>query len=146
MFQVPRPYQGFCRCIGWSVSLLFNVNISNGDLNCWRMMISAAFYHGDKVICWFTGFIFQTFVQQYEAAVFPTFPEGFPLQMLKNASHAPSFVVKVSCYKSSGSILNFFELILNAYAWEVLNRTAVFQERAHQCSVCCLFYLLWTIV
>ena len=43
--------------------------------------------------------------------------------MYKNASHAPSFKVIVSCYKPSGSILNFFELILKAYARGVPNRT-----------------------
>ena len=35
--------------------------------------------------------------------------------MFKNAIHAPSFKVIVSCYKPNLSILNFFELILKAY-------------------------------
>ena len=60
----------------------------------------------------YTSFTLQTSVQQYESAVFPHFLEGFPLQMFKSASNAPSFVVVVSCYYSCGSILNFFELIL----------------------------------
>ena len=66
--------------------------------------------------------------------------------MFKNASHAPSFKVIVSCYKPSRSILNFFELILKAYAWGVPNRTTIFQDWAHQSFICCLFYLLWTRV
>ena len=82
---------------------------------------------------------------RHESAVLPPFLEGFPLQMFKNASHAPGFV-DVSCYKSSGSILSFFELILKAYTWGVPNRSAIVQDRAHQSSVCCLFYLMWTRV
>ena len=35
--------------------------------------------------------------------------------MFKNARHAPSSKVIVSCYKPSCSILNFFEVILKAY-------------------------------
>ena len=66
--------------------------------------------------------------------------------MFKNASHAPSFKVIVSCYKPSRSILNFFELILKAYTIGVPNRTTTFQEWAHQSFICCLFYLLWTSV
>ena len=66
--------------------------------------------------------------------------------MFKNASHAPSFKVIVSCYKSSGSLLNFFELILKAYTRGVPNRTTIFQDWAHQSFICCLFYLLWTSV
>ena len=66
--------------------------------------------------------------------------------MFKNASHAPSFKVIVSCYKPSRSILNFFELILKAYTRGVLNRTTIFQDWAHQSFICCLFYLLWTRV
>ena len=66
--------------------------------------------------------------------------------MFKNASHAPSVIVIVSCYKPSGSFLNFFELILKAYISGVPNRTAIFQDRAHQSFICCLFHLLWTSV
>ena len=66
--------------------------------------------------------------------------------MFKNASHAPSFKVIVSCYKPSRSILNFFELILKAYTRGVPNRTTVFRDWAHQSFICCLFYLLWTSV
>ena len=66
--------------------------------------------------------------------------------MFKNASHAPSFKVIVSCYKPSRSILNFFELILKAYTRGVPNRTTIFQDWAHQSFICCLFYLLWTRV
>ena len=58
--------------------------------------------------------------------------------------HTHSFIVVISCYKSSGSILNFFELILKAYTRGAPNRTAIFQDWAHQSFVCCLFYLLWT--
>ena len=66
--------------------------------------------------------------------------------MFKNASHAPSFKVIVSCYKPSCSILNFFELILKAYTRGVPNRTTIFQDWTHQSFRCCLFYLLWTRV
>ena len=66
--------------------------------------------------------------------------------MFKNASHAPSFKVIVSCYKPSRSILNFFELILKAYTRGVPNRTTIFQDWVHQSFICCLFYLLWTSV
>ena len=45
--------------------------------------------------------------------------------MFKNASHAPSFEVIVSCYKPSRSILNFFELLLKAYTRRVPNRTDI---------------------
>ena len=66
--------------------------------------------------------------------------------MFKNAGHAPSFKVIVSCYKPSRSILNFFELILKAYTQGVPNRTIIFQDWEHQSFLCCLFYLLWTRV
>ena len=66
--------------------------------------------------------------------------------MYKDASHAPSFKVIVSCYKPSRSILNFFELILKAYTRGVRNRTTEFQDWAHQSIICCLFYRLWTSV
>ena len=66
--------------------------------------------------------------------------------MFKNASHAPSFKVIVSCYKPSHSILYFFELILKAYTRGVPNRTTIFQDWAHQSFICCLFYLLWISV
>ena len=52
--------------------------------------------------------------------------------MFKNASHALSFKVIVSCYKPSCSILNFFELVLKACTRGVPNRTTIFQDRAHQ--------------
>ena len=60
--------------------------------------------------------------------------------MFKNASHTPSFMVVVSCYKSGFSILNVLELILRAYDRKVPNRTAIFQDWAHQSFVCCLLY------
>ena len=66
--------------------------------------------------------------------------------MFKNASHGPSFKVIVFCYKPSGSILNFFELILKAYTRGIPNRITMFQDWAHQSFICCLFYLLWTSV
>ena len=64
--------------------------------------------------------------------------------MFKNASHAPSFKVIVSCYKPIRSILNFFEeLILKAYTQGIPTRTAIFHDCAHQSFIYCLFYLLW---
>ena len=62
----------------------------------------------------------------------------------KNASHAPSYKDVVSCFKPRRSILNFFELILKTYTRGVPNRTAIFQDWAHQSFICCLFYRLWT--
>ena len=66
--------------------------------------------------------------------------------MFKNASHASSFKIIVSCYKPSRSILNFFELTLKAYTRGIPNRTTIFQDWAHQSFICRLFYLLWTRV
>ena len=66
--------------------------------------------------------------------------------MFKNASHAPSFKVIISCYKPRRSIVNIFELILKAYSRGVPNRTTIFQDWAHQSFICCLFYLWWTRV
>ena len=65
--------------------------------------------------------------------------------MFKNASQAPSFKVVASCYKTSRSSLNFFELILKAYTRGVPNRTTILQDWAHQSFICCLFYFVWTI-
>ena len=62
--------------------------------------------------------------------------------MVKNASHIPSFIVIVSCYKPSGSILNFIELILKAFIRGVPKRTGIFQDLAHQSLMCFLFYRL----
>ena len=60
--------------------------------------------------------------------------------MFMNVSITPSVIVKVSCYKSSGSILNIFRRHLEG----VPNKNTIFQDWAQQCVVCCLLYLLWT--
>ena len=39
-----------------------NICISNGSLKCHRVLISTAPNFGDKVICWYTGFSFKTFI------------------------------------------------------------------------------------
>ena len=59
--------------------------------------------------------------------------------------HAPSVIVIVSFYKPSGSIAH---LVLKAHTWGVPNRTAIFQDWAHQSFICCVFHfhLLWTSV
>ena len=36
--------------------------ISNGSLKCHRVLISTTPSFGDKVICWYTGFTFKTFI------------------------------------------------------------------------------------
>ena len=39
-----------------------NICISNGRLKCHRVLISTTPSFGDKVICWYTGFTFKTFI------------------------------------------------------------------------------------
>ena len=39
-----------------------NICIGNGSLNCHRVLISTTPSFGDKVICWYTGFTFKTFI------------------------------------------------------------------------------------
>ena len=55
-----------------------NICISNGSLKCHRVLVSATPSFGDKVICWYTGFTFKIFIQQYKSVVFPPFLEGIP--------------------------------------------------------------------
>ena len=114
----------FQSVMAWGKKLhlqIIKISVSNGDLICHRMMIPAAPNQGDKVICWYR---------------------------FTNASHAPSLIVIVSCYKPSSWILNFFELILKANTQGVQNRTAIFQDRVDRSftCICCLFYLLLTSV
>ena len=47
---------------GGGEATLINISIGYGDLICDRMIISAAPNQGDKVICLYSGFTFQTFV------------------------------------------------------------------------------------
>ena len=53
---------------------LINICVSNVNLICHRMISPVAPNQGDMVICWYTGFTLQTFVQQYESTVSPPFP------------------------------------------------------------------------
>ena len=39
-----------------------NICIGNGSLKCHRVLISTTPSFGDKVICWYTGFTFKTFI------------------------------------------------------------------------------------
>ena len=39
-----------------------NICISNRSLKCYRVLISTTPSFGDKVICWYTGFTFKTFI------------------------------------------------------------------------------------
>ena len=39
-----------------------NICIGNGSLKCHRVLIPTTPSFGDKVICWYTGFIFKTFI------------------------------------------------------------------------------------
>ena len=39
-----------------------NICIGNGSLKCHRVLISSTPSFGDKVICWYTGFTFKTFI------------------------------------------------------------------------------------
>ena len=56
------------------------------------MLIPAKPSLGNKVICRYPGFTFQTFVYQYESIILSPFLKGFPFQWSKNASHTPSFI------------------------------------------------------
>ena len=53
-----------------------NISISNGDLKCWWMMIHTATNHGDKVIRWYTGFTFQTFIKKIWVCCLSSFSSG----------------------------------------------------------------------
>ena len=39
-----------------------NICIGNGSLKCHRVLIPTTSSFGDKVICWYTGFTFKTFI------------------------------------------------------------------------------------
>ena len=39
-----------------------NICIGNGSLKCHRVLIPTTPSFGDKVICWYTGFTFKTFI------------------------------------------------------------------------------------
>ena len=39
-----------------------NICIGNGSLKCHSVLISTTPSFGDKVICWYTGFTFKTFI------------------------------------------------------------------------------------
>ena len=44
-----------------------NISISNGSLKCHRVLISSTPSFGDKVVCWYTGFTFKTFIYSRRA-------------------------------------------------------------------------------
>ena len=62
----------------WEEATFINICISNWSLECHRVLISITPSFGDKVICWYTGLTFKTFIYQNKYIVFPTFLEGFP--------------------------------------------------------------------
>ena len=65
--------------------------------------------------------------------------------MFKNASHAPSFKVVVSCYKPNHSILNVLKLILKAYTRGVPDRP-LYSRTGRTSPLYAASYLLWTSV
>ena len=55
--------RAFQSLIVWGEEATFiNVCISNGSLKCHRVLISTTPSFGDKVICWYTGITFKTFI------------------------------------------------------------------------------------
>ena len=72
------------------------------------MLISSTPSFGTKVICWYTGFTFETFIYQYKSIVFLPLLEGFPFKLSKNASHTPGFIFVISCHESGCALLHAF--------------------------------------
>ena len=70
---------------------LINISVSNGDLICLRAIIPTAPNQRYKVICWYTGFILQTFVQQHESTVSPTFLDGLPFYFIQECLSCSQF-------------------------------------------------------
>ena len=85
-----------------------NICISNGSLKYHRALISTTPSFEDKVICWYTGFTFETLIQQYKSVVFPPFLEEFPFKLSKNASYTLSFIIVITCQKSGSALLLAF--------------------------------------
>ena len=50
--------------LGYEATVI-NICISNGSMKCHRVLISTTTSLGDKVICWYTGFTFKTFIYLY---------------------------------------------------------------------------------
>ena len=48
-------------CLGEEATFV-NICIGNGSLKCHRLLIPTMPSFGDKVICWYTGFTFKTFI------------------------------------------------------------------------------------
>ena len=77
--EIRESGRAFQSLIVWGKEATFiNICIGNGSLKCHRVLIPTTPSFGEKVICWYTGFTFKTFIQQNKSIVFPPFLEGFP--------------------------------------------------------------------
>ena len=70
------------------------------------MLIPATPSLGNKVICRYSGFTFQTFVLNYESIILSSFLKGFPFQLSMNANHTPSYINIISGHKSNRKVMN----------------------------------------
>ena len=48
----------------------------------------------------------------------------------------------IPSYKSSGTILNLLQFLLEAFSMRIPNRTSIFQDWAHQSFISCFFNIL----
>ena len=94
-----------------------NICISNGGLKCISVLISTTPSFENKVICWYSGFTFETFIQQYQSIVFSW---GIPILTVQECQ--------------SRFLILPEELYLRVPNW-----TAIFQDRVHQSFVSCFF-------
>ena len=107
------------------------------------MLIPASPSLGNKVICRYPGFTFQTFVEQYESIILSPFLKGFPFQLSKNASHTPSFINNFW----SQTLPHDFEpflILLGAYQDGVPDRASILQDWTHHTFISCFLHILGT--
>ena len=55
-------------------------------------------------------------------------------------------IIVIASYKPSDPILNFFDFLLKNRALGIPNATAIFQTGANKSPICCLFYILRTLI
>ena len=128
--------------LGEEVAVI-NICISNGSLKCHRVLISTTPIFEGKVICWYTGFSFQTFILQNRSIVVLPFLDGFPVTVQQCQSYSQFH----NCNYLSRMWLRAFARFLilpEELQLGVANQTAIIQDWAHQSFISCLFYLLGT--
>ena len=108
-------------------------------------MIPAMPSLGNKAICKYPGFTFQTFVLQYESIILSPFLKGFPFQLSKNASHTPSFINKISGHKSCPTILNLFQFFSKLIRMGVPDRASILQDWIHHIFISCFLHILGAV-